>query len=307
MKQKFPAGAHAVRCAISAALVLCPISALPDSPAVRPALMLANVHERQTIDISEYWASEKYDGIRAYWNGTSLITRAGHPINTPDWFVRGWPSEPMDGELWIGRGRFEDVMAAVRDSVPNDVAWREVRYMVFDLPSYRGTFSERLAALNALLPIPENASIEAVRHWRIQDEQTLEQELNAIVAGGAEGLMLHKASSFYLADRSDDLLKVKAHRDAEAQVVAHVPGQGKYVGMLGALEVRTPNGATFRVGTGFTDAQRTHPPAIGTWITYRYHGATAKGLPRFATFVRERDRHEVTRATDEDAESAARR
>ena len=90
-------------------------------------------------------------------------------------------------------------------------------------------------------------------------------------------------------ERSEDLLKYKPHEDAEAQVVAHLPGKGKYEGMMGALQVRTPEGRSFRLGTGFTEAQRAAPPPLGAWLTYRYNGLTSKGLPRFARFMRMRD------------------
>ena len=98
--------------------------------------------------------------------------------------------------------------------------------------------------------------------------------------------MLHRADSRYRAERTDDLLKLKPHQDAEARVIAHLPGNGKYENMLGALQVQRPDGLQFRVGTGFTDEQRRHPPPVGTWITYTYHGLTAKGMPRFARFLR---------------------
>lgn len=59
--------------------------------------------------------------------------------------------------------------------------------------------------------------------------------------------------------------------------------------MLGALQVQLEDGRSFRIGTGFTDAQRASPPAIGSVITFRYFGLTATGLPRFASFLRVRD------------------
>lgn len=250
--------------------------------------MLATVHEPGEIDVAAYWASEKYDGIRAYWNGEALLTRTGQRIHTPSWFVSHWPQQALDGELWIGRGRFEDVLATVRDTAPNEVAWREVRYMVFDLPHHGGTFSERKLALEELLGRTGSNTLAAVRHWRIASQQSLEQELQALVEAGGEGIVLHKADSRYSAGRSDDLLKVKPYRDAEACVVAHIPGTGKYTNMMGALEVRTPDGTVFRIGTGFSDEQRKHPPEVGTCITYRYDGLTANGVPRFARFLRVR-------------------
>lgn len=248
--------------------------------------MLANVHEANKVRLGDYLASEKYDGIRAFWNGDELLTRTGRRISAPDWFVANWPSTMMDGELWIARGRFEDVLATVRDHMPNEAAWRSVRYMVFDLPSHAGVFSERLRALESELAHSDATTIELVRHWQIEDEESLARELSSIVAAGGEGLVLHKASSLYIPGRSDDLLKVKPYRDAEACITAHVPGTGKYRNMLGAIEVRTPEGAVFRIGTGFSDEQRKHPPDVGTCVTYRYDGFTENGVPRFARFLR---------------------
>jgi DNA ligase-1 len=85
------------------------------------------------------------------------------------------------------------------------------------------------------------------------------------------------------------LLKLKPQLDAEATVVAHEAGQGKYRGVLGALVVMTPEGRQFRLGTGFTDAMRRHPPAIGSTVTYRYRDLTSTGLPKFASFWRVRE------------------
>ena len=92
----------------------------------------------------------------------------------------------------------------------------------------------------------------------------------------------------YSTGRSDVLLKLKAARDAEATVVAHLPGKGKYQGLLGALEVKTPSGVLFKLGSGLSDAERRAPPPIGAQVTYTYRDLTKNGVPRFATFVRVR-------------------
>ena len=62
--------------------------------------------------------------------------------------------------------------------------------------------------------------------------------------------------------------------------------RGRHRGRLGALLVATPNGTTFSVGTGLTDAQREHPPAVGALITFRFQELTDRGVPRFPSFVR---------------------
>ncbi|MDY6948586.1 MAG: DNA ligase, partial [Pseudomonadota bacterium] len=122
----------------------------------------------------------------------------------------------------------------------------------------------------------------------VADEAALHRHLDAIAAAGGEGVMLHREDSLYRAERSDDLLKLKPYQDAEARVVAHLPGQGKYLGMLGALLVRAADGTQFRIGTGFTDEQRRQPPPVGSWVTYSYHDRTGRGIPRFARFLRAR-------------------
>lgn len=100
--------------------------------------------------------------------------------------------------------------------------------------------------------------------------------------------MLHRADAPYLTGRSQVLLKLKPQLDAEARVIAYVPGKGKYQGKMGALLVETPAGIQFKLGTGFSDAERAHPPAIGSQVTYTYRDVTNKGKPKFASFLRVR-------------------
>jgi DNA ligase 1 len=259
-----------------------------EQPLHQPPLALANTYDEGAVELGEYWVSEKFDGMRAYWDGTQLLTRGGNAIRTPEWFVAGWPREPLDGELWIGRGEFETLTATVRDRHADDEAWRRVRYLVFDLPAHSGDFEQRLRVLQRLLATSAIAWLQAIPHWQVRDDAELTAQLQRMAADGAEGLMLRRAASFYRAERSDDLLKVKLFADAEGHVVGHVPGQGKYLGMLGALELRTSEGVTFRIGTGFTDEQRRQPPALGSLVTFRYRGLTANGIPRFASFLRVR-------------------
>lgn len=254
----------------------------------RPALMLANVYADADIDLADYWISEKYDGVRAYWDGEKLLTRGGHRIHAPDWFIAGWPQIALDGELWIGRGEFAAVTSTVRDQHPDDAAWQRIRFMIFDLPAHTGPFTERLKALNHATRQLSLPWVQAVVQFKVPDRAALDSKLKEIVAAGGEGLMLHRGASVYRAERNDDLLKLKPYQDAEARVVAHLPGNGKYRGMLGALQVERPGGVRFRLGSGFTDEQRNHPPPLGSWVTYSYHGLTANGIPRFARFMRVR-------------------
>ena len=253
-----------------------------------PSLMLADVY-RPGMSLNDYWVSEKYDGVRGYWDGKQLWTRGGERIMAPAWFIAPLPRQPLDGELWAGRGRFAHAVSTVRSQTPNDVAWHEMRFMVFDLPAQGGDFTTRLAALRNLLPITDAPWVVPVPQQRATTHAELQALLDKTVKMGGEGLMLHRGSSQYRGERNSDLLKVKPYEDAEARVIEHLPGKGKHSARLGALVVETPDGKRFRLGTGLTDAERENPPAIGSWVTYRYNGTTAKGLPRFARFMRVRE------------------
>jgi len=268
-----------------AALVALPLGAFAAEP---PALMLAQVY-RPGLPLGDYWISEKYDGLRGFWDGQRLRTRGGETVNAPAWFTAGWPATPMDGELWAGRGRFEQALSTVRTLKPDDLAWRSIRFMVFDLPAHPGTFSERISAYTQLVDGLSQAWVQAVPQQRATTHADLMARLDRMVQGGGEGLMLHKGASLYRGVRSDDLLKVKTFEDAEAQVLAHLSGKGRHAGRLGALKVQTPEGLSFSLGSGFSDAHRDNPPPVGAWVTYRFRGLHASGLPRFATFVRVRD------------------
>lgn len=263
-------------------------TALPTHAADAPALLLANVY-RPGMPLADYWVSEKYDGVRGYWDGHTLRTRGGETVMAPAWFTAGWPTTPMDGELWAGRGRFAHAQSTTRQQQHHEAAWRQMRFMVFDLPRHGGMFDERLRSLNTLVMQINQPWVQAVPQKRIENDAALQTLLQRTVRAGGEGLMLHRGSSLYQSGRSDDLVKVKTHEDTEARVVAHLPGKGRHAGRMGALLVEMPSGQRFRLGAGFSDAQRADPPPVGSWVTYRFRGTHDGGLPRFASFVRVRD------------------
>ncbi|MBI2725107.1 MAG: DNA ligase [Polaromonas sp.] len=267
--------------------------AMAQSAIGKPALMLANVYHPGVV-LADYWVSEKYDGVRGFWDGEKLLTRGGERVMAPAWFTAGWPKTPMDGEFWAGRGQFSRAVSTVRQQVPDDTAWRGMRFMVFDLPAQSGPFTERIPALNGLVSQIDKPWVVAVVQYRVASHAALQAQLKKTVKLGGEGLMLHRGDSLYKGLRNDDLLKVKTHEDAEARVVGHVAGKGKNSGRLGALLVEMPAeggkpAQRFRLGTGFSDAQRQNPPPVGALVTYRYRGLNDSGIPRFASFMRVRE------------------
>lgn len=250
-----------------------------------PDLLLAEVMPPD-LNPAAYLVSEKFDGVRAYWNGRALWFRGGGRIPAPAWFLERLPPVPLDGELWMGRGRFEELSGEVRREQPREDAWRRIRYLVFELPGAPGPFEARARAIEALVARVGWPQLEAVAQTRVKDRAELQARLRDVLKAGGEGLMLHRADAPYATGRSDALLKLKPLLDAEAVVVGHIPGKGRLAGLVGALEVETPEGRRFRIGSGLTDALRRDPPPLGATITYTYRGLTRTGLPRFPAYLR---------------------
>lgn len=244
----------------------------------------------EVTDISQYYVSEKLDGVRGYWDGKQLLTRQGNLIYSPSWFTQHWPAFPIDGELWLNRGKFQPLLSCVsKHSAKEDKSiscWQQVRFMMFDLPSHQGDFNERVNKMQHLLtqvPSPYLAMINQVKFNTLSE---LDSKLNDVISVQGEGLMLHLGSAHYKIGRNAALMKLKKHQDAEAIVISHTEGKGKYQHLLGAIEVKTTDGIIFKIGSGFSDYQRAHPPKIGTIITFKYNGLTQAGVPRFARFWR---------------------
>lgn len=270
------------------ALALAAQPAWSDTPSDAPAMLLAEVYASD-VDPSQYWVSEKFDGVRAQWDGRTLRFRGGGLVPAPAWFTANFPALPLDGELWIARGRFDALSGTVRRIEPVDAEWRQVRYLIFELPGAAGDFSERVRQMQAVLARAGVPWLQAVEQARVADKSELMQRLDAVLRAGGEGLMLHRADAPYRTGRSDVLLKLKPWQDAEAVVVGHLLGNGKYRGLTGALQMETPDGKRFRIGSGLTDALRRQPPPIGTRITYRYQQLTKNGVPRFPRYLRVRE------------------
>ena len=249
---------------------------------------LATPWERH-LDPSAYAVSEKLDGVRAIWDGKDLRFRSGLFINAPRWFVASLPNEPLDGELWMGRGTFDTLSGAVRKAEPRDAEWKKISLMVFDAPKAPGTFSERNHHLQRLVRQVAIPWLKAVDQTQVEDDASLQAKLVQVVARGGEGLVLHRFDATWSAGRTQAVRKLKWQADEEALVIAHIPGTGKLKGLLGALLLQMPDGKTFALGTGLTEAMRANPPPIGVQVSYQYRGRTPQGLPKFASFLRIRD------------------
>ncbi|VUD56641.1 DNA ligase [Thalassocella blandensis] len=252
-------------------------------------VQLAQVYDDDP-HVDSYLVSEKYDGVRAIWKDGKLQTRNGNIIHAPDWFVADLPDVWLDGELWSKRQDFEFIASTVSKHTPVDNEWRKIRYMVFDAPNTTQTFQERAEYYTQLINALNLVHVKPVTQFTVNSNAHLSSLLEQYTNAGAEGLMLHKAQAMFINGRNQNLLKLKPYMDAEAIVLAHLPGKGKYKAKMGSIKVRWQKDADdfveFNIGTGFTDKERENPPAIGSTITFKYHGLTKNKLPRFPSYLR---------------------
>jgi len=247
--------------------------------------MLAKTYCGQ--DVSGWLMSEKLDGVRAIWTGSELISRAGNKFFAPKSFTAHLPSGVMlDGELYIGRGKFQTTVGIVRKHTPLESEWKDIRYCVFDAPKMQGGFKGRLEFCDRVLKGCKVA--EVVRHVPCEDRSCLERFFDELCAVGAEGVMLRRPDSDYEQRRSNSLLKYKPFKSDEAVVLGYEGGKGRYTGLIGALLCQWKD-KVIKLGTGLSDIQRWMPPDIGAHVTFKFQQLTDGGVPRFPVFLAERN------------------
>ena len=250
-----------------------------------PAVLLAETYEPGKYNLIGWWISEKLDGVRAYWNGKRLMSRNGNEFFPPQWFIEKLPKDRhLDGELFIGRKKFKETISIVKSHKGGD-RWKEITYMVFDMPSEaERPFEERMELLADVCNGLPNVQI--VQQTQFTSDHDIDVILKEIEELGGEGAMLRAASSKYVGVRSKTLLKVKSFFDAEAKVTGYkTEGRGRLKGATGSLHCVTRAGVAFDCGSGLTDEDRRHPPPIGSIITFKYQELSSSGRPRFPTYV----------------------
>jgi len=234
-------------------------------------------------DPTGLWASDKLDGVRAYWNGHQLLSRNGNPFDAPKWMTDLLPADlHLDGELYAGPGMFHVAVGAARSKGAGDT-WRNIKFMVFDAPSVDGIFLERFqAARDAVLRAEQThgdgCPVQIVTHTQVRSERHLWKLHRMATATGIEGTMLRDPHSTYHRRRHGSLMKIKDHRDSEAVVISHKPGLDK-----GSYVVRDQ-----RRGVEFSLAAL-QPARPGATVTYRFQELTRHGVPRHPVMIAVRD------------------
>ena len=243
--------------------------------------MLAKKYDGR--DPAGWWMSEKLDGVRAIWDGSRLLSRTGKEFCAPKWFIDNLPADIiLDGELWEGRGLFQQTCGKVRTKTNPD--WSGIKYVVFDCV-IDGSFENRMEKLQKI-DLPGHVEIlEQEKCSGIEHLNRFEQQILKI---GGEGVMLRRHGSLYEGKRSSSLLKVKRMQSDEAVVIDYEEGQGRNAGRVGALLCRFKD-AIISLGTGLSDQQRDNPPEKGEVVSFSYFELTKAGLPRFPVFLAVRD------------------
>ena len=270
---------------------------------------LLKLSEYKGQNVGGWLASEKLDGVRAYWDGRNLLSRNGKILAAPGAWSAHFPPFALDGELYTARGEFEKIQSIVMDKMPSATAWSEVKFYVFDVPEAGGGLLERLSELEKFIAKNPQAgqNLKIIKQIKVKDNVEFEAFAKQIVANGGEGAVVREPSTPYERKRSKNALKYKKFKDAECEVTAINAGTGKYAGLMGsatckALSAAVSNsdeqndellqpasGVKFKIGSGFSDRDRANPPKIGSIITYKYQNLTAKGVPRFPVFLRVRE------------------
>ncbi len=230
--------------------------------------------------------SEKLDGIRAYWSGKELLFRSGRVIHAPKWFTKNYPPFPIDGELWTKRADFENISSIVRDEIPNEKAWKQIKHYIFEVPNAKGGLLERLKKVEPY----EGKIIKLIPQIPIKNKKHLQTFLKEIEHKKGEGVVVRDPNAPYIAKRTSKALKVKSFLDKECKIIGYNRGHGKLKDMMGSLTCQMDNNVTFKIGSGFSLEERKNPPAIGSVVTFKYKEMTKYGKPRFPVFLRVRIR-----------------
>ena len=160
-------------------------------------VLLAKKFDAAKHNVDGWLASEKLDGMRAFWDGSELLSRNGKRIAAPDWFTASLPPDAqLDGELFIGRGQFQKTVSVCRKQVPVDLEWRQVKFMAFDLlTSGSPTFHQRYELLSRM-KLPPRVQVVEHRETMTADVPALLRQYEAV---GAEGVMLRDPAIQYSA------------------------------------------------------------------------------------------------------------
>ena len=182
-------------------------------PSLPHKVTLEYLNQDDKGEFNDWIVSEKFDGIRCYFDGFNFWTKAGMPIFPPEFFMEGLRTSdgtkftPLDGELFIGRGDFQELVHLVlRSDMPD--WWKNVKYIVFDCPEATGGLELRLGVAREKVKEAKCKYVEVVETEKVSDKEHLLSKLDEVDKLGGEGLCFADPYARYKAGRNKSSRKV---------------------------------------------------------------------------------------------------
>jgi len=219
----------------------------------------------QGEEYESFICTEKFDGIRAFFDGDNFWSKSGMPIHPPDKFYRGLrridgQKIKLDGELWLrdGRGKFQELChLALRSDMPS--AWDNVVYMVFDMPEVLGGLESRLCEARSKVGGKICPQVEVVESTKLRSHQHLLEIFEGVLEIGGEGVVLSDPYARYTPGRFKEMLKLKKWQDDEALITGHKEGKGE-VRKRSERAIWKTRALVMRLQTATSTTKLTHPP-----------------------------------------------
>ena len=263
-------------------------------------------------------ASPKLDGIRCIVQEGVARSRRGKPIrnrhiqNSIQKYADVLTG--MDGELLVGSPTATDIYHTTYAAVMSIEGEPDFHFYIFDyVLRPNDTFTSRLEMLQTLDLPP---FVRILPQTAVNNHAEVTEYEEAVLAEGYEGVMLRHPFAPYKNDRSTAreayLLKLKRFTDAEAVCIgvgelmhngneafkdelgytARSTAQAGLVpgGTLGYLLCETPEGIQFKVGTGFSQADRDtlwehRDELVGKLVKYKFFDIGVKDAPRHPVWL----------------------
>jgi hypothetical protein len=89
--------------------------------------------------------------VRVFWNGEKLFTsQTRKVISIPPTLAKGLPNFAVEGELWPGYGKYDDINKLLNDGVMTS----SMKLILFDIPTNMFVpFAEKLTKLKDILEV----------------------------------------------------------------------------------------------------------------------------------------------------------
>ena len=224
-------------------------------------------------DGTEFWLTQKLNGVRATYYDGKMIARSGVPYRGLEHIIHAIEHSPMDGYVLDGeltlmdKGTMSDNEAfRVATGILNsdNVNKTAICYTVFDVipleefdnPKPSIPYSKRRELLDIFSSFVKDDGCLRILPVLYQgtDQSKIDTLLERMVAEDKEGLILNTDTP-YKRTRHKGILKIKRFYTMDLEVIGCEEGTGRLEGTLGAL-VLDFKGNIVKVGSGFTDEQR---------------------------------------------------